>query len=135
MLRTPKSCSGLASRETLATWEMQDLLFTTKGRLLELSWSNGTSRAKQPGAAALWDCHARVGGAQGTNLNPAECPAITSGTNPNCQGASMMMHVTPKASGYFENMWLWAADHMIECVARSHTYPQPLETNPASQTN
>ncbi|KAJ4157125.1 hypothetical protein NW754_008767 [Fusarium falciforme] len=24
-----------------------------------------------------------------------------------------MMHITRKASGYFENMWLWAADHMI----------------------
>jgi len=26
----------------------------------------------------------------------------------------MMMHITPKASGYFENMWLWVADHMID---------------------
>jgi hypothetical protein len=27
-----------------------------------------------------------------------------------------MMHITPAASGYFENMWLWVADHMIEYV-------------------
>jgi hypothetical protein len=27
-----------------------------------------------------------------------------------------MLHLTPKASGYFENMWLWVADHMIERV-------------------
>lgn len=25
-----------------------------------------------------------------------------------------MLHLTPEASGYFENMWLWVADHMIE---------------------
>ena len=60
------------------------------------------------------DCHARIGGASGTQLNPEECPPITSGVNPNCQGASLMMHITPKASGYFENMWLWVADHMVE---------------------
>jgi len=24
------------------------------------------------------------------------------------------MHITPRASGYFENMWLWVADHMID---------------------
>ncbi len=24
------------------------------------------------------------------------------------------MHITPDASGYFENMWLWAADHAID---------------------
>lgn len=58
----------------------------------------------------------RIGGASGTSLNPEECPAITNGINPNCQGASMMMHVTKDASGYFENMWLWVADHMVEYV-------------------
>jgi hypothetical protein len=25
-----------------------------------------------------------------------------------------LMHVTKTASGYFENMWLWVADHDIE---------------------
>lgn len=25
-----------------------------------------------------------------------------------------MMHITEKASGYFDNMWLWVADHMID---------------------
>jgi hypothetical protein len=60
------------------------------------------------------DCHARVGGATGTKLNSADCPAIKNGIDPNCQGASMLMHVTKTASGYFENMWLWVADHDIE---------------------
>jgi len=26
------------------------------------------------------------------------------------------MHITETGSGYFENVWLWGADHMIECV-------------------
>ncbi|CAK7207877.1 hypothetical protein SEUCBS139899_010692 [Sporothrix eucalyptigena] len=70
---------------------------------------------KSAGAAALWDVHARVGGAAGTGLTPDECPPITSGTNPSrCQAASMLLHVTKDASGYFDNMWLWVADHMID---------------------
>ncbi|KAL3441385.1 PLC-like phosphodiesterase [Aspergillus insuetus] len=57
----------------------------------------------------------RLGGATGTELTPTECPPITSGTNPSsCQVASMLLHVTKKASGYFDNMWLWVADHMID---------------------
>lgn len=64
----------------------------------------------------LLECHVRIGGATGTKLNPAECPPVTSGVNSNCAAASLMMHITPKASGYFENMWLWVADHLIEYV-------------------
>lgn len=64
----------------------------------------------------LSDVHTRVGGASGTFLTPEECPA-SPGTNPaSCQAASLLLHLTPEASGYFENMWLWVADHMIEYV-------------------
>ncbi len=62
------------------------------------------------------DCHARVGGATGTDLTPKECPPSKSGIDEGCNAASLMMHITSKASGYFENMWLWVADHMIELV-------------------
>lgn len=64
------------------------------------------------------DVHARVGGATGTDQNPSDCPPITGGTNPaKCQAAHMLMHITPKASGLFDNMWLWIADHLIEFVS------------------
>jgi hypothetical protein len=67
------------------------------------------------------DVHVRLGGAIGTELTPAECPPITGGTNPpRCQAASLLMHITPKASGYFDNMWLWVADHIIEYVSSIH---------------
>ncbi|KAB5517285.1 pectate lyase superfamily protein-domain-containing protein [Coniochaeta sp. 2T2.1] len=73
-------------------------------------------RASAKGSAGLWDCHVRVGGAKGTDLTPNECPALTSGVAQGCNAASLMMHITPSASGYFENMWLWVADHDIEYV-------------------
>ena len=94
--------------------EMQDLLFTTRGATAGLILVEWNIQADNPGSAALWDCHARVGGATGTKLTPAECPPVTSGIDQGCSAASLMMHLTPSASGYFENMWLWGADHMIE---------------------
>lgn len=94
--------------------EMQDLLFTTRGPTAGLILIEWNMQAASPGSAALWDCHARLGGATGTELTPAECPASTSATDAGCSAASLMMRLTSHASGYFENMWLWGADHMIE---------------------
>jgi hypothetical protein len=53
---------------------------------------------------ALVDCHVRIGGATGTELTPSECPAVTSGVNNKYGGASLIIHIIPKASGYFENI-------------------------------
>ena len=94
--------------------EMQDLLFTTKGPTAGAVLLEWNMAADAKGSAALWDCHVRIGGAAGTDLTPAECPALTSGIAPGCNAASLMMHIKPGASGYFENMWLWVADHMID---------------------
>lgn len=94
--------------------EMQDLFFTTVGPTAGAILVEWNLQAKSPGSAGLWDCHARVGGATGTKLTPAECPPATSGVDAGCSAASLMMHLTPTGSGYFENMWLWVSDHMIE---------------------
>jgi hypothetical protein len=98
----------------IGTMEMQDLLFTTQGPTAGAILVEWNIKASGQGAAALWDCHARVGGATGTKLTDKECPAITTGTDQGCQGASMLFHLTSQASGYFENMWLWVADHNID---------------------
>ncbi|KAH6649971.1 pectate lyase superfamily protein-domain-containing protein [Chaetomium tenue] len=94
--------------------EMQDLFFTTKGPTAGAVLVEWNMAADAKGSAALWDCHVRIGGATGTDLTPAECPPLTSGIAPGCNAASLMMHLKPGASGYFENMWLWVADHMID---------------------
>ncbi|KAL8365461.1 hypothetical protein RB595_004326 [Gaeumannomyces hyphopodioides] len=99
----------------VGTVEMQDLILTTKGGTAGAVLMEWNVKAKSAGAAALWDVHARVGGATGTELTPAKCPSIKTGTNPSsCQAASMLLHITKKASGYFDNMWLWVADHIID---------------------
>lgn len=62
------------------------------------------------------DCHVRVGGASGTGLTAKECPAVRQGVNANCNGGSMMMHLTDSSSAYIENSWLWVADHDLDDV-------------------
>ncbi|KAI0395361.1 pectin lyase fold/virulence factor [Xylariaceae sp. FL0594] len=94
--------------------EMQDLIFITVGPTAGAVLVEWTIKAASPGSAGLWDCHARIGGATGTKLTPAECPAVTTGVDRDCIAASWIMHLTSTGSGYFENMWLWVADHMID---------------------
>ncbi|KAI1452083.1 glycoside hydrolase family 55 protein [Annulohypoxylon moriforme] len=94
--------------------EMQDLIFTNRGPTAGLILVEWNIEAESPGSAGLWDCHARIGGATGTELTPAECPPVTSGVDQGCSAASLMFHLTSSGSGYFENMWLWGSDHMID---------------------
>ncbi|KAK0102135.1 hypothetical protein ONS96_006099 [Cadophora gregata f. sp. sojae] len=99
----------------VGTVEMQDLILTSKGPTPGVILMQWNVQASSKGSAALWDVHVRLGGATGTQLTPAECPPIKTGTNPSkCQVASMLLHVTKKASGYFDNMWLWVGDHQID---------------------
>ena len=56
----------------------------------------------------MWDSHFRVGGATGSDLTVKECPKLK--YSEKCIAASLLFHVTTKASGYFENVWVWTAD-------------------------
>ncbi len=94
--------------------EIQDILFTTRGATAGLILIEWNIQAASQGSAGMWDCHARIGGAAGSQLTPTECPPSTSGTDAGCSAASLMMRLTSLASGYFENVWLWGADHMID---------------------
>lgn len=67
----------------------------------------------------MWDSHFRVGGAEGTGLQLADCPSGASSVNEDCMAASMLMHVTSSASGYFENVWAWVADHDLDNPANA----------------
>ncbi|PNP58785.1 hypothetical protein FNYG_15018 [Fusarium nygamai] len=73
--------------------EIQNMMMTVKGA-----------------TAGLWDTHFRVGGAAGTDLTVKDCPKLSGKVNPNCVAASLMLHLTPDSSGYFENVWMWTAD-------------------------
>jgi glucan 1,3-beta-glucosidase len=106
--------------------EITDMLFTVKGATagaILMEWNvhedkQGSGKYIQINSlrlitksiiAAMWDCHFRVGGAMGSDLDQTHCQKLI-GFNRNCIAASLLFHVTPKASGYFENVWAWVAD-------------------------
>lgn len=113
-VNNPKVLLKVGNAGDIGDVEMQDLLFTTRGATAGLILVEWNIQAASAGSAGLWDCHARIGGATGSQLTPAECPAATSGIDQGCSAASLVMHLTSSASGYFENMWLWGSDHMID---------------------
>lgn len=69
----------------------------------------------------MWDCHARLGGATGTQMTQKECPPSTTSVDQGCKAGSLILHITSGSSGYFENMWLWVADHNIDDLDLTQT--------------
>ncbi|KAK4040087.1 pectate lyase superfamily protein-domain-containing protein [Parachaetomium inaequale] len=89
--------------------EIVDMLFTVKGATAGAILMEWNVHESAQGSAAMWDSHFRVGGATGSDLTVKECPKLQ--YNEKCIAASLLFHVTSKASGYFENVWVWTADH------------------------
>ena len=99
--------------------EMSDLIFETKGPqpgAILVEW-NIAEPAGQQGASGMWDVHMRIGGSDGTDLQSNTCaknPNVTAPANPACEGAFLLLHVTPQATIYLENNWFWVADHELD---------------------
>ncbi|KDN67309.1 putative 1,3-beta glucanase [Colletotrichum sublineola] len=105
----PKVVVQVGNRGDVGTMEIVDMMFNVQGATagaIVLEWNVHES---SQGSAAMWDSHVRVGGATGSSLDIDECPRF--GYNDNCICASLLFHVTPQSSGYFENVWIWLADH------------------------
>ena len=89
--------------------EITDLLFTVSGPTAGAILMEWNIQEETQGSAAMWDSHFRVGGALGSSLQADNCPKLDS-VNPICIAATLLLHITSEASGYFENMWAWVAD-------------------------
>ena len=93
--------------------EISDILFTSVGSLPGLIMVEWNIAGSSQASAGMWDAHFRVGGADGTNLQVADCPT-SKPIQPGCIAATMMLHVNGSSNGYFENMWAWVADHDLD---------------------
>lgn len=62
------------------------------------------TRFEMAGDLTITNFRIRIGGANGSELQLAECPSGS--YNKACQAASLLLHVTSTASGYFENIWV-----------------------------
>jgi hypothetical protein len=106
---TPRVVIQVGQRGDVGTMEITDMLFSVQGATagaIVLEWNVGES---SQGSAAMWDSHVRVGGATGSDLDVDTCSKFD-GFNEACICAALLFHVTPQASGYFENVWIWLAD-------------------------
>jgi len=106
--------------------QLVDFMISTKGpvpgaKLIE--W-NMHDPANAPGSNGLWDVHYRIGGADGTNIQPGNCPSGNGGGAPasGCTGAWGLLHVTNKGNLYMENVWGWVADHDIDQGSQINVY-------------
>ncbi|KAI0810214.1 pectate lyase superfamily protein-domain-containing protein [Xylaria sp. FL0064] len=108
-MTSPKVMVQVGNPGDIGTMEIVEMLFSVRGNTAGAILMEWNVAASSQGAAAMWDSHFRVGGGTGTDLDIKNCPKH--GFNDQCIAASLMFHVTKEATGYFENVWAWVADH------------------------
>jgi len=86
--------------------EVSDMLFETGEALPGAILVEFNLKPAYQGAVGMWDSVVRTGGAASTGKVVTDCDA--------CKAAFMMVHITKAGSAYFENLWLWTADHAID---------------------
>jgi len=90
--------------------EIVEMIFSAKGPTAGAIMVEWNINSSGPGAAGMWDSHIRIGGAKGSDLDMGACPKGSTNYQA-CACGSLLLHITPEASGYFENVWAWVADH------------------------
>ncbi|KAJ7265334.1 glycoside hydrolase family 55 protein, partial [Mycena rebaudengoi] len=98
--------------------EISDMVITTQGGAAGAIGIEWNIKESSQGSAGMWDVHVRLGGTKGTNINVANCPAGSTDVS-KCASAFLGIHITSSGSGYFENVWVWNADHDLDDPAES----------------
>lgn len=108
-MQAPKVMIQVGNKGDVGNLEIVDMLFSVKGSTAGAILMEWNVAAAEQGSAGMWDTHFRIGGGIGTDLDIKSCPKFTQ--KDECIAASLMFRITPQASGYFENVWAWLADH------------------------
>ncbi|KAJ7216702.1 pectate lyase superfamily protein-domain-containing protein [Mycena rebaudengoi] len=98
--------------------EISDIVITTQGGSAGAIGIEWNIKESSQGSAGMWDVHVRLGGTKGTNINAANCPTGSTDMS-KCASAFLGLHITSSGSGYFENVWVWNADHDLDDAAES----------------
>jgi glucan 1,3-beta-glucosidase len=116
-INNPKPVFQIGQPGDVGSVEISDIIFETIGPApgaILMEWNiNQVSQ----GSTGMWDVHFRIAGTAGTQLQDDTCQANVTGSfqfQPQCAAAFLLMHVTQEASGYFENVWFWVADHELD---------------------
>jgi glucan 1,3-beta-glucosidase len=105
----PKPVVQVGKPGDIGTVEISDMLFTVKGATAGAILVEWNIKAFLQGSAGMWDSHFRIGGSAGSDLSLSNCPQ-SGGLKDKCVAASLLLHITEKSNGYFENVWAWTAD-------------------------
>ena len=108
-MQAPKVVVQVGNKGDVGSLEIVEMLFSVRGPTAGAILMEWNVAAAKNGAAGMWDSHFRIGGGMGTDLDLDHCPKFSQ--NDECIAASLMFRITPQASGYFENVWAWLADH------------------------
>ncbi|KAF8310396.1 beta-1,3-glucanase [Clavulina sp. PMI_390] len=111
---SPHVAVQVGSAGDTADTEISDIVFTTTSGMagaIVLEWNVGGG---SQGAAAMWDSHVRLGGYKGSGIQVSNCGTSTSHPTSTCTSSYLAVHLTSTSSAYFENVWVWAADHDLD---------------------
>ncbi|KAI1073930.1 putative glucan 1,3-beta-glucosidase precursor [Whalleya microplaca] len=119
---SPKVMVRVGQEGDIGIMEISDMMFTVKAPSAGCILMEWNVHEIAQGSAILFDSHFRVGGAAGTHLQAADCPAFATAVDHKCMAATMLMHITTHASAYIHNAWLWVADHDIDNLGNAEAY-------------
>ncbi|KXX74005.1 Glucan 1,3-beta-glucosidase [Madurella mycetomatis] len=90
--------------------QFTDLLFSVADVLPGAIIVQVNMAGPEPGDVGFWNCAIRAGGSV-DSLVSTQC----SDPDPaNCKAAFALLHLTPIASAYLEDVWGWVADHGLD---------------------
>ncbi|KAL8370014.1 hypothetical protein RB595_000395 [Gaeumannomyces hyphopodioides] len=113
--RNPRPLVKVGDEGSVGAVHLQDLLFTTKGATAGVKVIEWNIKADKNGNTGMWDCHAQIGGTAQPEETPAVCASSSNASiDPACQGAAVLVHITPGASAYLEGLWLRAVDRLLD---------------------
>lgn len=92
---------------------LADLIFGTRGPCPSAVVVEWNVHESWQGSVAMFDCHIRLGGSIGTDLELAQCPK-SAPLSDLPHATALSLHITSQASGYFQNVWIWTADHELD---------------------
>jgi hypothetical protein len=125
-MKNPRVAVKVGEHGDIGTMEIVEMMFTVKGPTagaIMVEWNvhesfqgagtvvrnfSSVMLLTWNSLAGMWDSHIRIGGATGSELDNQKCPKGS--FSEACISVSLMMHITSKGSGYFENVWAWVAD-------------------------
>jgi len=97
---------------------ISNMIFSTRAPAagaVVLEWN---VREAWQGSVAMFDSHVRIGGFRGTLLEHPQCDKTRS-LEQLPRASLLNLHVTPSGSGYFQNVWVWTADHDLDFGERT----------------